>query len=433
MKIFGSLTALVALVQLAAAHAAEAPATGLADSAALRATVYGTPPQDIAPLPASVPLREINIKLPWARPLPPVLWFDARLRVWFSAQDQPAPLAIVVAGTGADGNASSMATLRAVLYGAGYHVLSMPSPTFPRFIASASSTGVAGDLRQDANDLYAAAREIIAHLPKKVRITDVDVVGYSLGGANVALMKSIDASEHRLHIRRAVMINPPVSLFASMSRIDRLFVQSIGPDEEGIDLLYRRLYMRLANFYRATDQVHIESTDLLAAAAAVLRTDRDFSAAIALTFRLDLMNLFYEGDLYAGTGVVIDPQHPPQPGEPTDEVARKLRLMPFSEYFDRVFVPYYTTHRSGATRDSLVADNRLDIIEDALRNDADYYVLTNADDLILDREELEWLRSTLGSRIRVYDHGGHLGNLGDRQQVADLLQMLAGQWTGAPQ
>ena len=430
MKTFGSVGALLAMTHLLAAHAAEGPATGLADSAALRATVYGTPPQDIAPLPASVPLQEIDIKLPWARPLPAVLWFDDRLRVWFSAQNKPAPLAIVIAGTGANGNASNMVTLRAILYGAGYHVLSMPSPTFPRFVASASSTGVAGDLRQDGHDLYEAARAIIAHLPKKVRITEVDVVGYSLGGANAALMKSIDADEHRLNIRRAVMINPPVSLFASMGRLDRLFVQAIGPGEEGIDRLYRRLYMRLANFYRASDEVHMESTDFLAAAAAVLRTDADFSAAIALTFRLDLMNMFYEGDLYAGTGVVIDPQHPPQPGDSTEEIARRLRLMPFSEYFDKVFVPYYTAHRSGATRASLVADNRLDIIAPALRDNPDYFVLTNADDLILDSGELAWLRATLGSRIRVYDHGGHLGNLGERQQAADMLQMLAGQWPG---
>ena len=47
-----------------------------------------------------MPLQEINIALPWARPLPEVLWFDRRLRVWFSPQDKPAPLAIVIAGTG---------------------------------------------------------------------------------------------------------------------------------------------------------------------------------------------------------------------------------------------------------------------------------------------------------------------------------------------
>jgi hypothetical protein len=31
----------------------------------------------------------------------------------------------------------------------------------------------------------------------------------------------------------------------------------------------------------------------------------------------------------------------------------------------------------------------------------------------------------------VYDHGGHLGNIGERQQVSDMLDMLAGRWPGA--
>ena len=111
------------------------PATGLADSAALRATVFGTPPQDIAPMPEKVPLQEINISMPWARrPVPKVLWFDSRLRVWFSAQKQPAPLAIVISGTGSDGNTAKLSILRGALYGAGYHVLTMPSPTFTGFI-----------------------------------------------------------------------------------------------------------------------------------------------------------------------------------------------------------------------------------------------------------------------------------------------------------
>jgi pimeloyl-ACP methyl ester carboxylesterase len=309
-------------------------------------------------------------------------------------------------------------------------VLTLPSPTNPGFIAAASSTGVAGDLMQDSRDLYAAAEHIVAHLPKKVRITEVDVLGYSLGGAHAAVLKSIDAVAQRLKIRRAVMINPPVSLFASMQRLDELFVLSIGTDAEGIDRFYRRLYARLANFYRLSDQVRIEDTNLLAALAATLRTDTDFSAAIALTFRIALMNVFYAGDLYARTGVVTDPRHPPRPGDPTAEVIQQLLDKSFSEYFDQVFAPYYLAHRSGSTRASLVADNRLDIIGEALRTDPDYYAQTNSDDLILDRAEFEWLRTTLDGRIAVYDHGGHLGNLGERQQIADMLDMLAGRWVG---
>ncbi len=408
--------------------AAAGPATGLADSAGLRATVFGTPPAELAPMPASVPLAEIDLTIPWANPVPAVFWFDRRLHVWFSAQDKPAPLAIVIAGTGGGGNASKLAVLRGALYGAGYHVLTMPSPTFPGFIVSASSTGVAGDLMQDSRDLYEAMRTVIAHLPARVKITDVDVLGYSLGGANAAVVKSIDAHEGKLHIHRAVMINPPVSLFTSVARLDKLFASSIGSGDAGVDRLYRQLYAEVANLYRASGKAEVDEDFLLGAAAAVLKTDAEFSAAIAMDFRLDLVDMFFAGDLYARTGVVVDPAHPPKVSDSLDATARRLRDMPFTEYFARVFVPYYVKHRSGATSTSLIAENRLDIIGDALRNDGDYYAQTNGDDLILDRPELNWLEQTLGSRIVVYDHGGHLGNLGERAQIADMLTMLAGRW-----
>ena len=194
---------------------------GLPSSAALRATVYGPAPTDLAPLPASVPLEEINVRMPWARPVPSVLWFDRRLRAWLSAQPGPAPLVIVISGIGSGGNSAKQSILRGALYGAGYHVLTLPSPTAPGFIVSSSSTGVAGDLTQDGEDLYAAIRHILPLLPARVQITTVDLVGYSLGGANAAMVKALDTTAGRDLIRRVVMINPPVSLLASIRQIGR--------------------------------------------------------------------------------------------------------------------------------------------------------------------------------------------------------------------
>lgn len=407
---------------------APGPATGLADSAGLRATVFGTPPQDMAALPAKVPLSEINIELPWRLPLPQVLWFDGALRVWLSAQDKPAPLAIVISGTGSDGNTKTMSVLRAALYGAGYHVLTMPSPTFPGFIASASSTGVAGDLMQDGHDLYRAMQEILAHLPRRVHITHIDLLGYSLGGANAAIVKSIDSVEGKLKIERAVMINPPVSLFSSVGRLDRLFTASIGPGDQAVELLYRRLYAQIANLYRASDRLELDENFLFGAAAATLKTDAEFSAAIALTFRLQLIDMFFVGDLYAKTGVITDPKHPPRVGDSLADIQRDLRARPFADYFTGVFAPYYLKQRPDATSESLIAANRLDIIGDALRTDGNYYGQTTSNDMILNQREFAWLKETLGSRLVVYDHGGHLGEVGERQQVADMLDMLAGRW-----
>jgi len=403
-------------------------ATGLADSAALRATIFGTAPQDMAALPESVPISEIDISMPWARPVPAIYWFDRRLRVWISAQKHAAPLAIVIAGTGGDGNTSKLSILRGALYGAGYHVLTMPSPTFPGFIVSASSTGVSGDLLQDSRDLYAAIGQILGHLPRRIHITDIDILGYSLGGAHAAVVKAIDAASAKPQFHRALMINPPVSLIASISRLDKLFAISIGSDGAGVEPLYRQLYAELANLYRASDKAELDESFLLGAAATVLKTDAEYSAAIALSYRLSLVDMFFAGDLYTGAGVVVDPRHPPRVGDSLESAAIRLRGMPFSEYFTRVFAPYFLKHRANSTGKSLLADNRLDIIGDALRTDGDYYAQTNSDDLILDAAELSWLRNTLGPRIVVYDHGGHLGNLGERNQIRDMLEMLAGRW-----
>jgi hypothetical protein len=229
------------------------------------------------------------------------------------------------------------------------------------------------------------------------------------------------------------MINPPVSLFASIGRLDKLYEISIGNGDAGFENLYRKLYTRLANFYRASDRVHVDESDLLAAVASVLRTDADFSAAIALTFRIALVNVFFAGDLYAGTGVVVDPKHPPDVNDSLQEIGLKLRSKPFADYFSQVFVPYYMARRPHSTPESLLADSRLEIIGATLRDNPDYYAQTNSDDLILDQQELAWLRQTFGPRIVVYDHGGHLGNLGDRQQIADMLDMLAGRWKGPAQ
>jgi hypothetical protein len=407
---------------------APGPAAGLADSAALRATVFGTPPTDRAAMPSRVPLAEITITMPWAQPVPDVFWFDRKLRVWLSAQDKPAPLAVVISGTGSDGNTAKLSILRGALYGAGYHVLTMPSPTFPGFIVSASSTGVAGELMQDGRDLYSAMQQIIASLPRKVQITEIDVLGYSLGGANAAVVKSIDAAQGKLKIHRAVMIDPPVSLFSSIGRLDKLFAISIGSDDDAVERLYRRLYAELANLYRASDRVQVDEEFILGAAATVLKTDAEFSAAIALSFRIDLVNMFFAGDLYAGTGVVVDPKRLPKVGDSLEETQRILRNKAFAEYFTKVFAPYYLRRNAGSTAASLIADSRLEIIADALRNDSDYYAQTNSDDLILDKQELAWLEDTLGTRIVVYDHGGHLGNIGERRQVSDMLDMLAGRW-----
>ena len=46
--------------------------------------------------------------------------------------------------------------------------------------------------------------------------------------------------------------------------------------------------------------------------------------------------------------------------------------------------------------------------------------------------ETDAVRRNPSIELIATDHGGHLGNLGDRRQIADMLDMLAGRWTGSP-
>lgn len=404
-------------------------ALGLADSAALRATVFGLAADELAVLPESVPLREINIAIEGGLPVPDLYWFNRELRVYFSAQKGPAPLAIVIAGTGGSANGGRIQTLRRALYQDGHHVLTLPSPTFPRFIVAASSTGVAGDLWQDGRDLHRAISQILEALQPRHEFTEINVLGYSLGGANAAMVKAIDGEQGGLNIRRAVLINPPVSLFASVGRLDRLLELSIGDDEVAFDRFYHEVYTELSRLYSVSGAVTVNQQFLLEAASHLLESDRNLAAGISLSFRLSLLDLFFAGDLYAGSGVVVDPDNPPTSAT-LDDISRTLRHHSFALYFDRVFAPFYMERRPGATRESLIADNHLETIGAQLRGDGDYYAQTNADELILDAQELAWLREVFGSRIAVYDQGGHLGNLGERQQIRDLLDMVAGRYKG---
>lgn len=408
-------------------------ALGLADANALRATVFGPPPERLAPVSNTAPVQELDITIEGAQAVPDVYWFNRRLRVNFSAQPEPAPLAVVIAGTGGSANSGKLQVLRNALHGDGYHVLTLPSPTFPGFIAAASSTGVAGDLQQDGHDIHRAVTQIVRELESRHAFTEIVALGYSLGGANAAMLKAIDDETGDLGIARAVMINPPVSLFSSIERLDRLLARSIGDDPNAFNRFYHEIYSELSRYYAVSDSLNVDQGFLLGAASRLLESDRNLAAGIALSFRMSLIDVFFAGDLYSGSGVVVDPDRPPRRGDSLGEVFRQLREKSFSTYFEQVFAPFYIEHRPGTTRDSLVAENHLEFIGDRLRTNPDYYAQTNADELILDQSELDWLRDVFGSRLVVYDNGGHLGSVGERAQIEDMLRMAGDRFEGAGQ
>ena len=81
-------------------------------------------------------------------------------------------------------------------------MVSLPNPTHPSFIVTASSDSVPGQLEQDARDLYRVMGMIAGQLQGEIGITDYYVGGYSLGGTHAAFVSELDAQEKRSTSRR---------------------------------------------------------------------------------------------------------------------------------------------------------------------------------------------------------------------------------------
>ena len=145
----------------------------------LAATVVGTPQSYQADLPKKIPVKHRELEVFTDREIPDILWYNRTLRYSFVAQEGPAPLIFVIAGTGASYHSPKMQVLQRALYQGGFHVLSLSSPTHPNFIASASTSGMPGHLLEDSQDLYRVMRWAWLHSREAAAVTDFHVTGYS--------------------------------------------------------------------------------------------------------------------------------------------------------------------------------------------------------------------------------------------------------------
>jgi len=148
-----------------------------------KATVVGTPEADQKVFPP-IPVKVDRLTVFPDRKAPDYLWYESQLRYSYAFQDKPAPLIFLIAGTGGSYNGQKNQAMGRAFYRAGFHVVSLSSPTLPNFIVSASKTGVPGHAVHDAEDLYNVMEIIWNKFKDDIKVTDFYVTGYSLGGFN---------------------------------------------------------------------------------------------------------------------------------------------------------------------------------------------------------------------------------------------------------
>ena len=405
------------------------PAFAWADDAVYRypfddfyaATILGTP-QNLRPeLSGKVPVKTLILETDLKKP--EIFFYDYGLRYTAAFQEGKAPLIFLIAWTGGSSRSSKMLALVNNLYRAGFHVITLPSPTSSNFIINASTSHVPGNLTEDAADLYQAMEQIWNVSRERIQVSDFFLAGYSLGGTEAAFVAKLDEERKVFDFRRVLMINPPVSLYTSVSRIEGL-LDGIPGGPRRVGAFFNQMMAKSTDFYRKGDFVAIDDDFLYSAYQARLLDRNEAGGLIAVSFRIGSAGMIFTSDAMTNGGYVIPKNKVLRNSDSLEDYFWTYLHLSFLDYFNEYFYPYFQSRHPGLSKEELIEALSLKSIEGYLASSAKIGVITNEDDFILAPGELDYLQRVFGPRIKIYPSGGHLGNLEYRDNMAFLIDRL---------
>lgn len=384
------------------------------------ATILGTPDALKAAPPERIAFKRLVLNVIPGLQKPDVFFYDEGLRCTLAYQDRKAPLVFVIAGTGAGDRSQKALAMLKSLYQAGFHVVSLPSPTHPNFIISASTSHIPGELAEDAADLYRVMEAVWNKVKEDIEVSDFYLTGYSLGGTHAAFVARIDEERKQFNFRRVLMVNPAVNLYDSITRIEGLLAPIPGGPRK-IGVYFNRMLAKFTEFYRKGDFVDLNEEFLYAVFESGLFSRDESGTLIGLSFRISLSGIIFCSDVMTNGGYVVPKNRVLTAGDPLRDYLFVSIHLSFTDYFDEYFYPYFRNKRPGLTREALVESLGLRSIDGYLRSSRKFGVITNRDDFILSSDEIEYLQDLFGDRARIYPRGGHLGNLEYRDNMAALV------------
>jgi hypothetical protein len=386
------------------------------------ATVVGTP-HDLQAHPPKIPLKLRSLEIFEGREVPEAFFYYKKLRYSYAKHRKSAPLIFLIAGTGSSYISKSVQLLAKVFYQAGFHIVTISSPTHPNFVVAASESGVPGNAYDDARDLYRAMQKIRAKIGKRMDVTDYYVSGYSLGGFNAAFVTLLDEKEQAFNFKKALLINPPVSLYNSVSLLDRM-LENIPGGVNNFTTFFNRLVTALTQAYKRSDGLQMDEDFLYTAYKVYKPPDEMLAALIGTSFRMSAASMVFTSDVMTDYGF-IKPSNVKLTRNTNlalyEPVAMRLG---FTDYFHAYYYPWHKAKDPSITRGELIAKTSLRDIEDYLRSADKIVVMHNANDIILEEGEIDFIRDVFGDRAKIYPTGGHLGNMPYKDNTAHMVSVI---------
>jgi hypothetical protein len=266
------------------------------------ATILGTP-QSLRPnFPGKTPVKTMVLETDMKKP--GIFFYDRGLRYTVAFQDRKAPLIFLIAGTGGSSRSPKMLALMENLHHSGFHVIGLPSPTFPNFIINGSTSHVPGNLSEDAVDLYRIMEKIWSQAKGSIEVSDFLLAGYSLGGTEAAFVAKLDEEAKVFAFSTVLMINPAVSLYKSVSKIEGL-LDGIPGGPRRVGAFFNSVMAKGGNFYHKGDFVTVDDDFLFAAYQDNLLGRSEAGGVIAVSFRISSAGMIFASDVMTNNGYVV--------------------------------------------------------------------------------------------------------------------------------
>lgn len=346
------------------------------------ATILGTPAVLMPTFTGKLRTRQLLLDVVPDRQKPPLFFYDEGLHCTLAYQDKEAPLVFLIAGAGANDRSSKLVTMTKALYRAGFHVITMPSPSHANFIVSASRSGVPGDLTEDSADLYRAMEAAWKTVRGDIRVSSFFLGGYSLGATQAAFVAKLDEERKVFNFRKVLMIDPAVSLYGSVTRIEDMLKKIPGgAKKQGI--FFNRMLSKFSEYYSYGNFVAINDDFLYSIYTEKLFSQEETAGLIGLTFRINLAGMIFASDVVTNSGYVVPKNRVLKPDDSLYNYFLVSSHLSFFDYFNEYFYPYFRKQRPGLTKEAFIDSLSLRSIEGYLKANAKFGVMANENDFIV--------------------------------------------------
>ena len=388
------------------------------------ATIIGSATMMTPGISENIPLKVYELQIKDKKDIPDVFWYASKFKFSFSKQkNKKAPLIFVLAGTGSDYNATRVKFMQRIFHDAGYHTIAISSQMSQQFMISASTNVMPGMLIGDNEDIYKAMKLAYNKIKDQVEVTDFYIMGYSLGGTNAAVLSYIDEKEKSFNFKRVFMVNPPVELYDSAVKLDKYLDDYTGGKTAGIEKLLNTTLYRIEGGL-TNEYANIGADTIYNIVKGDILSDAEKKAYIGLAFRLTSNDLNFISDFMNKSHVYT--KNPEKVNKYTNmrEYFKAVNFATFDDYVNKLGFPYYKKYNNKFTIEDLKKEASLRVIEDYLRTSPKIAAVTNADELILNEKDINYLKDVFKDRLVIYPKGGHCGNMFYKENVDVMLKFV---------